>query len=210
MTVDQRVIEERFDAWTIRHPTELRPLLRLPIVLWRLGLGPLLARPVIRGGHLVMLNVTGRSTGLSRHTPLTAHDFDGRTYLWCPYGDRSQWYRNVVANPVVTVQSRDGTRVMRAVAISDVEEVVRLVAELRHFDATFLRTYLDAEGIADTDADVATNAARLHLRRLDPTDEEGPSAQPADLAWVGPVAAATVLSLAVRRLSRRCRRRGTA
>lgn len=157
-----------------------------------------------------MLTVTGRATGLSRNTPLVAHDFEGRTYLWCPYGARSQWYHNVVANPVVTVQSRDGTRVMRAVAISDVDEVVRLVNQLRHFDATFLRAYLEAEDVADTDADVAINADRLHLRRLDPTDEEGPPPLRADLAWVWPVAGAAALSVATRRVSRRCRRRGTA
>jgi deazaflavin-dependent oxidoreductase (nitroreductase family) len=210
MAVDEQVLEERFDAWTIRHPTELRPLLRLPIILWRLGLGPLIGRIDVRGGHLVMLTVTGRSTRLPRHTPLVAHDFDGRTYLWCPYGDRAQWYHNAGANPVVTVQSGGDLRSMRAVAITDVDEVVRLVAQLRHFDQTFLRSYLEAEGVADTDADVATNAGRLHLRRLDPTEEEGPPALPADLAWVWPVAAAAGLSLAARRVSRRCRRRGTA
>jgi deazaflavin-dependent oxidoreductase (nitroreductase family) len=179
-------LAERIDGYSVRHPhgPVVRTLLRSPIVLWRLGLGPLLGRLETRGGHLVMLTVTGRSSGLPRHTPVTAHVVGDETYLWCPYGGRSEWFRNAKADPVVTVQSRGSTRVMRAVAIEDVDDVMRVVGDLRHFDETFLRSYLAAEGIADRREDIARNAERLHLRRLQPTTEEGPPPLEADLAWL--------------------------
>src|SRR6476659_338057 len=107
-------------------------------------LGPVMTRLEVRRGHLAMLTATGRSSGLPRHTPVTAHSVDGRTYLWCPYGRRAQWYRNITDHPVVTVQSRGGARAMRAVGVDDVDEAAQAVAELRRFDEAFLRSYLGA------------------------------------------------------------------
>ncbi len=194
-----------FDRWVIRHPHApvLRTMLRLPMAFWRLGLGRLIARIGIRRSHLVLLTVTGRATGLPRHTPVAAHDLDGRTYLWCPYGGRSQWFRNLIVNPVVTVQSGRGTQAMRAVALDDVDEAIAVMTELHSFDATWLRTYLDAEGIADTPEDIARNNQRLHIRRLEPTPEAGLPALEADLVWLWlvPVAVAAVSVMRERRRS---------
>ncbi len=189
---------ERIEEWSRRYPYApvRRVLYRLPVVLWRLGLGPLAGRV------WVLLTVTGRSSGLPRRTPLTPHVVGGKTYVWCPYAGRSQWYRNLVANPVVTVQSSRGPQVMRAVSIEDDDEAVEVVSELRRFDAPFLRIYLKGEGIADTPEDIAGNRQRLHIRRLVPTTEEGPPALRPDLVWLWLVPAA-VAALSVRR---RCRR----
>ena len=100
--------------------------------------------------------MTGRSSGRSRHAPVTAHDFRGRTYLWSPYGDHAQRYRTVVADPVVS--------------------------ELRRFDVTFLHSCPDEQGIADTPEDIAANPGRPHLRRPEPTQEQGPHPLDADRA----------------------------
>lgn len=198
----RQAVAERFGEWSpARYPETpwQRADLRMPIVLWRLGLGRL-------AGPLILLTVSGRSSGLPRRTPVTAHVIEGRTYVWCPYRGRSQWYRNLLANPVATVQSRRGTHVVRAVAIEDDDEAVRVVAELRRFNPPWLRRYLDAEGIADTPADIARNKQRLHLRRLEPTPVEGPPALKADLVWLWlvPVAVAALSAM------RRCRRPGRA
>ena len=203
VTAGRKSLDQRIDEWARQDPAApgLRELLRLPVVLWRLGLGPLVGRFEVHRGHLVLLTVTGRSTGMPRHTPVVAHVVGGRTYVWCPYGGRSQWYRNLIANPLATVQSGRGTQVVRAATIED-DEAVEVVAELRRFDALWLRLYLDAEGIADTPEDIVRNKQRLHLRRLDSTPEEGPPALKSDLAWLWLVAVA-VAALSVRR---RCRR----
>jgi hypothetical protein len=104
-------------------------------------------------------------------------------------------------NPLVTVQSPRGTGVVRAAGIEDVAEAMEVVAELRHFDETFLRSYLATEGIADTDEDIARHWQRLHLRRLEPTQEPGPRPLEADLAWLWgiPVAAVVVAVVASKR-----------
>ncbi len=192
---------ERIDEWFRQHPDApvVRQLLRLPIVLWRLGLRPVVARLHVRRSYLVVLTVTGRSSGLPRHAPVYPHVVGGRTYLWCPYGGRSEWYRNLTASPVVTVQSRRGTQVMQAAAIGDDDEAIEVVAELRRFGAPWLHSYLAEQGIADAPEDIARNTRRLHVLRLDNTSEQGPPGLRADLAWlwIAPVAAAA-LSAAVR------------
>ncbi|MDO8121236.1 nitroreductase/quinone reductase family protein [Isoptericola sp. b490] len=189
---------ERLDTWTVLHPhlPGLRHALALPTLAWRMGVGPLVSRATTRGSHLVMLTVTGRTSGTPHHMPVALHDLGGRPYLWCPYGSRAQWYRNLVADPVVTVQS-DRARTMRAVPVTDPDDLRSVVADLRGFDETFWRSYLAAEGIDDDPESLARNADRLHVRFLEPTLEVGPAPLAADLAWVWAVKGAATLILLV-------------
>lgn len=174
-----------------------RLMLRLPIGLWRLGLGPL------AGLVWMVVTTTGRSSGLPRHAVVYPHVVGGRTYLWCPYGGRAQWYRNVVADPVVTVQSHRGTVVCRAVPLTDETEALQVAGALRAFGGSWFRGYLTSQGLDDTDEDIARNWQRLHLRRLEATSEPGPAPLTADLAWVWLVPLA---ALALALLARRGRR----
>ena len=171
-----------------------RMLLRLPVGLWRVGLGPLAGRV------WMVVTTTGRSSGLPRHTVVYPHVIGGRTYLWCPYGGRAQWYRNLVADPIATVQSHRGTHAVRAVPLTDEAEAVTVASELHRFAASFFGSYLASQGLSDTIEDIVPNWQRLHLRRLEPTQETGPPPLEADLAWVWLVpASALVLALMARR-----------
>ena len=192
--VRQNLAEWYGERAPARYPEtpEQRADLRRPILLWRLGLGRL-------AGPLLLLTVTGRSSGQPRRTPVTAHVVHGRTYLWCPYRGRSQWFRNLAANPVATTQSRHGTQVVRAVALADEDETVEVAAELSRFNPPWWRKYLEAEGIADTPEDLAGNRQRLHIRRLEPTAEQGPPPLDADLVWLWLVPLAVAALTAWRR-----------
>jgi deazaflavin-dependent oxidoreductase (nitroreductase family) len=171
-------------------------MLRAPLGLWRLGLGPV-------AGHVWMVvTTTGRSSGLPRHTLVYPHVVGGRTYLWCPYGGHAQWYRNVVADPVATVQWHRGTEVVRAVPLTDEAEVEVVVSALRRFGKSWFGGYLASQGLDDTDDDILRHWRRLHLRRLEPTSDVGPPPLETDLAWVWLIPAS---ALALTALSRRCR-----
>ena len=155
-----------------------RMLLRLPVGLWRVGLGPLAGRV------WMVVTTTGRSSGLPRHTVVYPHVVGGRTYLWCPYGGRAQWYRNLVAHPVATVQSRRGTHVVRAVPLTDEAEAVGVASELHRFPASFFRSYLASQGLGDTTRTLprtggaCTSGASSRRRRPD-TDDRAP------VRWTG-------------------------
>jgi deazaflavin-dependent oxidoreductase (nitroreductase family) len=73
-------------------------LIRVPRLLYALGLGPLIGRLVL------LLTTTGRKTGKPRVVPLQYEEDEGVVYLGSARGAEADWYRNIVANPRVHVQ----------------------------------------------------------------------------------------------------------
>ncbi|RDH76450.1 nitroreductase family deazaflavin-dependent oxidoreductase [Mycolicibacterium moriokaense] len=73
--------------------------MRSPIWLYRARLGFLL------GDRLLLLEHTGRKSGLPRHTVLEVmgHPAPGVYNVASGFGARAQWFRNVAANPDVKV-----------------------------------------------------------------------------------------------------------
>ena len=76
-----------------------RTLWRLPILLYRCGLGRLL------GQRVMLLTHTGRVSGRPRRAVIEVVQHDEQGYLAASgFGPRADWYRNVVANPDATIQ----------------------------------------------------------------------------------------------------------
>lgn len=81
-------------------PTGLRRRLwRLPILLYRIGLGPLLSR------RIMLLTHTGRVSGRRRQAVIEVVQHDEHGYIAASgFGRKADWYRNVMATPEVTIQ----------------------------------------------------------------------------------------------------------
>jgi deazaflavin-dependent oxidoreductase (nitroreductase family) len=62
----------------------------------RAGLGAWLSTPV--GGAIVLLRIRGRKSGLVRETPLNYLVAEGSLWVIAGYGQRTEWYRNLVAD----------------------------------------------------------------------------------------------------------------
>lgn len=78
-----------------------RDLSRAPIRLYRLGLGGLL------GHRLLLLTHTGRNSGRRRQVVLEVvgrHEESGGYLIASGFGARSQWFRNIAADPRVYFQ----------------------------------------------------------------------------------------------------------
>ncbi|HEY47970.1 MAG TPA: nitroreductase family deazaflavin-dependent oxidoreductase [Anaerolineae bacterium] len=88
-----------------------------PRLAYAIGLGPLIGR------HVLLLTTTGRKSGLPRVTPLQYEVMDGIFYVGSARGDKSDWYRNILANPKVEVRVKSQHFVGIAEAIADVERV---------------------------------------------------------------------------------------
>lgn len=121
-----------------------RVALRAPIVLYRAGLGGLLGR------RMVLLTHTGRVSGRPRQAVLEVVGRGGEpgVYLVASgYGERSQWLRNVLAEPRVQYQvgwrRREGT----AVPLPPEESGRRLAEYARRHPRTAARL-MDALGHA--------------------------------------------------------------
>lgn len=96
------VKQTRFQPAAVKPPTGLARLaFRFPIYLFRAGLGGLL------GSRFLLLNHIGRKSGLPRQAVLEVVDYDQATdtyFVASGYGRSSQWFRNIQANPEVTIQ----------------------------------------------------------------------------------------------------------
>jgi len=78
-----------------------RILWRLPIWLYRARLGWLL------GQRMLLLNHVGRKSGLPRQAVLEVvrHDKESDSYMVASgFGEKSQWYQNLLNTPEVTIQ----------------------------------------------------------------------------------------------------------
>lgn len=65
----------------------------------RAGLGAWLSTPI--GGAMVLLRVRGRKSGAVRETPLNYLVAEGAIWVLAGFGPRSEWFRNLVADPRV-------------------------------------------------------------------------------------------------------------
>lgn len=100
-----------------------RALARAPIVLYRRGLGALLSRRFLYLVH------TGRRTGKRREVVLEVVTSDTRSITACSgFGAKAAWYRNILENPSVTIQSGRLRTSTTATAL-DVDTGVELMVE---------------------------------------------------------------------------------
>lgn len=89
----------------------MRFLARIPIYLYRAGLGRLF------GSRFLVLTHTGRVSGLPRQAALEVvrHDEPSDTYFIASgWGEEADWYRNVIKTPQVIIHA--GSRRLDAIA----------------------------------------------------------------------------------------------
>jgi deazaflavin-dependent oxidoreductase (nitroreductase family) len=149
------------------------------------------------GRRFLVLTATGRKSGQPRRAALEYTVMDGKLYIVSAWGERAQWYRNVVADPHVTVQTHAGAAGMVARRVDDDAELARLFERFRHSPVWDI--YLDALCIERDAADFVAKKDRLYLLRLDSTGTPTPPPLEPDLEWVWWV----VLALGVMALARR-------
>ncbi|MFI6055042.1 nitroreductase family deazaflavin-dependent oxidoreductase [Streptomyces violascens] len=78
-----------------------RTVARLPVHLYRLGLGPLFGR------RMLLLVHTGRVSGQARKVVIEVVVYDAEQRAWTVasgFGPNAQWYRNLHRTPQATVQ----------------------------------------------------------------------------------------------------------
>tara|TARA_R110002073_G_scaffold16703_8_gene63759 strand:+ start:1541 stop:2026 length:486 start_codon:yes stop_codon:yes gene_type:complete len=102
-------------------------LARAPIYLYRIGLGGLM------GDRFLRLRHRGRRTGNSIETVLEVIRHDESTtqfFVASGYGTKSQWYRNIIAEPHVSimVKNTEHNAVARVVSPDEATQILGLYA----------------------------------------------------------------------------------
>jgi deazaflavin-dependent oxidoreductase (nitroreductase family) len=162
---------------------------KAPMLLWRMGLGPIV------GKLIMVITTTGNKSKLPRHNMAEYYTLDGRKYTVCAYGEKAAWYKNIKADPRVTVQTAEGTQSMKAVRVTDDQELNQVVDLFMRRNALLTTRYLESLGIKSDRSDMLAKKDRLYLLRFDPTGELTPPGLEADLKWVWPVIGLGILLL---------------
>ena len=136
-------------------PGALRRLFfKAPISLYR---GPI--AEVMRSRCIMLLTTTGRRSGQQRTIGVSFMPLSDRYVVFSGWGVRSDWYKNVLANPEVTIKV--GGKAMRATAepVSDPARRRELMQQMRQRSKQCgppepVRTLLSKTGIFDYEAEL--------------------------------------------------------
>jgi deazaflavin-dependent oxidoreductase (nitroreductase family) len=182
-----------------------KALNKFMVLLFRLGLGRW-GNGNRLAGYIMVIGHRGRNSGMKRLTPVNFTRIVDEIYCTAAFGQRSDWYRNVMADPNVELwlpKSR-----MRGIA-TDVTESER-APEL-------LRSVLIASGFAApmfgiwpsklSETDLKQLLLSYRLIRIDQLEPITGPAGPGELAWVWPLATFLLLGLLLGRGRRTARRR---
>jgi deazaflavin-dependent oxidoreductase (nitroreductase family) len=153
----------------------LKWLFKMPILLYRLGLGFLIGR------LFMVMTTTGRKSGLPRHTAIEFHEFEGKITVLSGWGKKTDWYRNLEANLLATVQTWRGAQSVRARSMDSDEERGRAFRWAQTNPT--MRKMMKLAGFEMTLEQFLAEKERFTFIIFESTDEKTPSPLKADLVW---------------------------
>lgn len=111
-----------------------------PRIAYALGFGKLIGRFVL------LLTTTGRKSGKPRVTPLQYEEIDGAIYIGSARGLKSDWLRNIQANPDVSVQVKDRRLFGQAQVEGDPQKIADFLALRLHLHPHMVGLILRIQG----------------------------------------------------------------
>ena len=173
-----------------------RILFKIPLIVWRLGFGGYLSSPARGGSKMLVLTTRGRKSGLPRHTMLSYILSEGEEYVASGWGTRSDWTKNILADPLVTVQARGRIYSAKIRRVTDLEEFTSAAKSLLDSGGdSHLEPWLEWMGIENDLDDFVNKRDRAYFFGFDSTEDEGPDPLPADLLWIWAVIFSLLLGL---------------
>jgi deazaflavin-dependent oxidoreductase (nitroreductase family) len=121
---DMATSEPTFDRG--RPESWRRAFFKQPLALYK-GL----PAEILKSRCVMKLTTTGRKSGLPRETGVSFMPVDGNYVIFAGWGVRSDWYRNLLANPNVTIQVGRETMQATAVPVDDPERRQALMRQMR-------------------------------------------------------------------------------
>jgi deazaflavin-dependent oxidoreductase (nitroreductase family) len=79
----------------------------------------------------IKITVTGRKSGRTISIPIWFVLEDNTLYLLPVQGSNTQWYKNVVNNPMIRIDARGAESEVKVVLVTDAPQVSSVVAKFR-------------------------------------------------------------------------------
>lgn len=135
-----------------------------PQIAYAVGLGPLI------GNFVLLLTTTGRKSGRRRVTPLQYEEMDGRIYLGAARGLKTDWIRNIQANPRVEVRVKARKFTGTARVVTDPGQIADFLELRCQRHPRMMSAMLRGEGISlpPERAALEAYAAQLALAVVEP------------------------------------------
>ena len=148
-----------------RLPKPIRKLIHYPPrVAYAIGVGRLLGRFVL------LLTTTGRKSGIKRVTPLQYEEINGRIYVGSAFGIKSDWVKNIQANPTVNVRIKSRQFTTKAKIISDPKQITKFLRIRYQRHPKMMGRILKSSGVVipPMETDLADYAKSLLLIEITP------------------------------------------
>ena len=146
-----------------------------PLLAWRSGYGFLLGR------WILILTTTGHKSGMPRHTPLQFFGGHDRKYVISGWGEKANWYKNMMTYPNVTIQSAYGVEAVNGRVVKEDADFIEAFQRCQH--DPIMRWWLQSLDIPITQEAFLANKDNFTLITFDPTSEPTPPPLHADLVW---------------------------
>jgi deazaflavin-dependent oxidoreductase (nitroreductase family) len=137
-----------------------------PRIAYSLGLGSLV------GSFVLLLETTGRKSGLPRVTPLQYDEINGIIYVGSARGVKADWFRNLAVNP--NVKLTVGSRKLRGYAdlITDPVQIADFLEHRLQLHPNMIGAMLRFEGMSPTPTreqlvQYASNRALVAIRPIE-------------------------------------------
>lgn len=150
-------------------------LYKTPILLYRLGLGFLVGR------LFMIITTVGRKSGCPRRTAIEFHEYKSRRYVFSAWGTKADWYRNIGANPHITIQTWRGAESVLAHRITSDAELTEAFAFAMSNPS--MRMVMKSAGFGHTLEQFLAQKDRFTFVTFDPIDQSTPEPLRSDLAW---------------------------
>ncbi len=179
-----------------------KPVNRFMVAMWRLGLGRWInAWPEVAGRIMVIRHI-GRRTKLPRLTPVNFTFYQGEVYCTAGFGRGADWYRNILADPVVEVWLPEGWWIA---IIDDVSDRPDRIDRLRQvlIASGIVAPLFGIYPATASDEELHKQTSEYRLLRVRLVEPRTGAGGPGELAWFWP--AATMLLAMLLALRRRRR-----
>jgi deazaflavin-dependent oxidoreductase (nitroreductase family) len=148
----------------MKHQQLRPPDVRVFKTLYALGLGPAVGRMVL------LLTTTGRKSGLPRTTALQYEEVDGAIYLGSSKGTQADWFKNLAANPCVSIRVKSRQFSGKAEPVTDPVLIADFLELRLRRHPRMIGAMLKSEGLSATPsrAELETYASKLAIAIIRP------------------------------------------
>lgn len=160
------------------------------VPMFRLGLGPFMGNPLT--GYIMVMKTVGRKSGKIRYAPVNYAIQEGKIYCMAGYGQKCDWYRNLLDHPDIETILPGGALFGSAVEIH--EQGRRSLAIRQILKNAGIVAFLDGMNpYSLTKAELETKTRDMPLMCITPAGLGNGSSDPSGWAWVGMVFATLLL-----------------